>query len=129
MLPLFAMYAMFAGVFAAGSAFVGKLSVTGDREIFWLFRILLFGSNAFFTAQMWRYYLKSLQMGPTGLCSIVNTGTNFAVSAFLGITFFGEVVNWVWWLGALLCCLGLSIAVTEEGEQALPSGNEGGKHR
>lgn len=77
-------------------------------------RILFFASNAFFTAQMWRYYIKSLALGPTPVCQIINTGTNFAVSAFFGIVFFGEEVTVMWAAGALLVVLGLGLVVSSE---------------
>lgn len=75
------------------------------------FRTLFFGSNAFFTAQMWRYYLKSLSLGPTPVCQIVNTGTNFAVSALVGIVFFSEAVDTMWCCGAALVVIGLGMVV------------------
>lgn len=77
-----------------------------------LLRVLFLVSNAVFTAQMWRYYVKSLSLGPTAVCQIINTGTNFAVSAFIGIVFFGEQVNAMWAFGALLVVLGLALVVS-----------------
>lgn len=75
-------------------------------------RVVFFIFNAVFTAQMWRYYVKSLSLGPTAVCQIINTGTNFAVSAIIGITFFGERVNAMWAFGALLVVIGLALVVS-----------------
>ncbi|KAH9578780.1 hypothetical protein LSM04_004489 [Trypanosoma melophagium] len=77
-------------------------------------RGLLFASNAFFTAQMWRWYLKALSCGPTPVCQIVNTGMNFAISAFLGLVVFHEEVTLLWAIGALLVVMGLAVVVTDD---------------
>lgn len=79
----------------------------------WLLRVVFFASNALFTGQMWRFFLKSLSLGPTPVSQIINTGTNFAVSAFLGLLFFQEEVNAMWAAGALLVVVGLALVVTD----------------
>lgn len=76
-----------------------------------ILRVVFFASNAFFTGQMWRYYIKSLSLGPTPVCQIINTGTNFAVSALMGIVFFGETVNVMWAVGAFFVVIGLALVV------------------
>lgn len=78
-----------------------------------LLRVLCFVANALLTGQMWRYYIKALALGPTPVCSILNTGTNFAVSAFVGITLFGEDVNLMWACGAVLVLVGLALVVMD----------------
>lgn len=93
---------------------------TGESStdvVWWILlslRVLFFASNAFFTAQMWRYYIKSLALGPTPVCQIINTGTNFAVSAFFGILFFGEEVTTTWAAGALMVVIGLGLVVSSQ---------------
>ncbi|CCW60407.1 unnamed protein product [Phytomonas sp. EM1] len=79
----------------------------------WLLRSVFFIANAFFTGQMWRYYLKALSAGSTPVCQILNTGTNFAVSAFIGILFFLEEVNVMWVCGALMVLAGLALIVMD----------------
>lgn len=76
-------------------------------------RVGFFCSNAFFVGQMWRFFLKSLSLGPTPVSQIINTGTNFAVSALLGLVFFREEVNVMWAAGALLVVVGLALVVTD----------------
>lgn len=97
---LFLFYAALAGTFGAMSGVVGKVSVASTFELHLIFRIMFFAANAVCTGQMWRYYLKALALGSTPVCSIVNTGVNFAVSAILGILVFGETVTALWCLGA-----------------------------
>ncbi|ORC87305.1 uncharacterized protein TM35_000221040 [Trypanosoma theileri] len=141
---IFFFYASLAGTFGALSAVVGKLAVMDDsgdaltaftttilsffgvQEIthsHWVSvmpmlllvtRGLLFAANAFFTAQMWRWYLKALSCGPTPVCQIVNTGMNFAISAFLGLLIFHEEVTIMWAIGALLVVVGLAVVVTDD---------------
>lgn len=109
----FVLYAMMAGTFGALSGAVGKLSVTDELTLGVLFRVLFFASNGLFTAQMWRYYLKALSLGPTPTCQILNTGTNFAVSATLGLWLFGETVNALWMAGAVCVAVGLALIVSD----------------
>lgn len=78
----------------------------------YLLRLLFFLLNAVFTAQMWRFYVKALSFGPTPVCSIVSTGTNFAVSALVGLLVFGEEVTALWAFGALLVVAGLALIVS-----------------
>ncbi|EAN84195.1 hypothetical protein C3747_121g11 [Trypanosoma cruzi] len=136
---MFFAHASLAGAFGALSAVVGKLAVTKDSdsllfvalasffsrgelrdaELQWVgvvtlvIRVLLFASNIFFTAQMWRWHLKALSCGPTPVCQIVNTGMNFAVSAFFGLFVFREEISAMWAVGALLVAIGLALVVSD----------------
>lgn len=101
-----------AGASAADSTSVQVLQWT-LMALPYLLRVLFFLANAFFTAQMWRWYLKALSLGPTPVCQIINTGMNFAVSAFVGLVVFGEQVTLTWACGALFVVLGLAIIVTD----------------
>ncbi len=107
-------FAMLAGLFGALSGVVGKLSVTGDMEIVAWARMSFFAANAVCTALMWRFFLKSLSLGPTAVASTLNTGTNFAVSALFGALLFGEEVTALWCVGAAVCCAGMVLIVTEQ---------------
>ncbi|ESL06861.1 hypothetical protein TRSC58_05458 [Trypanosoma rangeli SC58] len=135
----FFLYASLAGMFGALSAVVGKLAVAessgnsliaavasffawvnlNHADSWWAhvallgIRGLLFASNVFFTAQMWRCYLKALSCGPTPVCQILNTGTNFAVSAILGLVIFREEITAMWAVGALLVVAGLAVVVSD----------------
>lgn len=141
---LFFLYASLAGVCGALSSVVGKLAVaaegvpamasaaltvvgmanqteTLERLLPLILRIVFFVSNAILTAQMWRFYLLALSRGPTPVCQIVNTGTNFAVSALVGLLVFGEEVNAMWGCGALLVVLGLALVVSAESSEKTSS--------
>lgn len=106
---------MLAGMFGALSGVTGKLSVSGDDVslIMMAARVVLFLGNAVCTGQMWRYYLKALSLGPTPIAQVLNTGTNFAVSAICGILVFGEAVNWIWCVGAAAAAVGLALIATD----------------
>ncbi|KAG5470639.1 hypothetical protein LSCM1_01885 [Leishmania martiniquensis] len=135
--PTFFVNASIAGVCGALSGVVGKLAVESarvpllvewggrylqlDRAAMemvqavapWLLRILCFLMNVFLTASMWRFYLKALSQGPTPVCQILNTGTNFVVSALAGLVLFAEEVTPMWGAGALLIVLGLALVVSD----------------
>lgn len=135
--PMFLINASFAGACGALSGVVGKLAVESARVpslvrasaatlrldpqttaiaqavVPWLMRLLFFVLNAVLTGSMWRFYLKALSQGPTPVCNILNTGTNFIVSAFAGLLFFAEEVTPVWGAGALLIVLGLALVVSD----------------
>eukprot|EP00658_Telonema_sp_P-2_P018127 TRINITY_DN17109_c0_g1_i2.p3 TRINITY_DN17109_c0_g1~~TRINITY_DN17109_c0_g1_i2.p3 ORF type:complete len:113 (-),score=17.69 TRINITY_DN17109_c0_g1_i2:201-539(-) len=92
---------------------VGKLSVGDDFSLGVLVRVLLFAANAVCTAQMWRYFLKALQHGSTPVCTILNTGTNFAVSGICGALLFGEAISALWLTGAAFILAGLTVIATD----------------
>lgn len=135
--PLFLVNASLAGACGALSGVVGKLAVESARVptlvrtgslylhldahttetvqavVPWLLRIAFFVLNAVLTGSMWRFYLKALSQGPTPVCQILNTGTNFVVSAFAGLVFFAEEVTPMWGAGALLIVMGLALVVSD----------------
>ena len=112
---LFFFYAALAGLFGALSGASGKLSVDENVSLGIAWRVASFALNGVFTGQMWRYYLKSLALGPTAIAQMVNTGVNFAASAVVGIALFGETINAVWVGGAALTCIGLML-IAQEGK-------------
>lgn len=135
--PVFLLNASLAGACGALSGVVGKLAVESARVpslvrggaaalnldaqttamvqavVPWLLRLIFFGLNALLTGSMWRFYLKALSQGPTPVCQILNTGTNFVVSAFAGLVFFAEEVSPMWGAGALLIIMGLALVVSD----------------
>ncbi|SYZ68756.1 hypothetical_protein [Leishmania braziliensis MHOM/BR/75/M2904] len=135
--PMFLVNASVAGACGALSGVVGKLAVESARVpllvrsgglylqldlatmemvqavVPWLLRIFLFLMNAVLTASMWRFYLKALSQGPTPVCQILNTGTNFVVSAVTGLVLFSEEVTLMWGVGALLIVIGLALVVSD----------------
>ncbi|KAG5495546.1 hypothetical protein GH5_03209 [Leishmania sp. Ghana 2012 LV757] len=135
--PMFCVNASIAGVCGALSGVVGKLAVESARVplmvqrgglylgldpaamemvqtvVPWLLRIFFFLMNAILTGSMWRFYLKALSQGPTLVCQILNTGTNFVASALAGLVLFAEEFTPMWGAGALLIVLGLALVVSD----------------
>lgn len=57
---------------------------------------------------MWTTFTKALAMSAATIeATVVNTASNFIVTAFLGITLFGELIGLVWCLGSIMILIGL----------------------
>ncbi|KAF4469078.1 Transmembrane 42 [Fusarium albosuccineum] len=70
-------------------------------------RGLFFVLNLTFNGVMWTLFTKALARGTsTTQVSIMNTSTNFMVTAFLGAVIFSEVLPPLWWAGAALLVAG-----------------------
>lgn len=123
--------ASLAGVCGALSGVVGKASVTtssvgsflgyfgfdveGEGRWYyatWGLRLLFLLLNIFFTAQMWRYFLKALAVGSTPVCQIISSSVNFSLSAIMGILFFEEKITLLWGYGAVCIVIGLGMVVS-----------------
>jgi uncharacterized membrane protein len=66
-----------------------------------LLRAAVFGLSFLFTGTMWALYTKALSAGPSAVkVNIVNTASNFIVTALLGAIVFGEKLPLLWWVGA-----------------------------
>jgi hypothetical protein len=72
---------------------------------------------------MWALFTKALARGTsTTQVSIINTSSNFMVTAILGFIIFSESLPPLWWLGAALLVAGnVIIGRREEGEVKKPS--------
>ena len=56
---------------------------------------------------MWSLYTAALSRGKsTTQVSIMNTSTNFMVTAFLGVAVFSEALPPLWWVGAAMLVAG-----------------------
>jgi drug/metabolite transporter (DMT)-like permease len=56
---------------------------------------------------MWTLFTKALARGTsTTQVSIINTSTNFMLTAFLGLFIFAEALPPLWWAGASLLVVG-----------------------
>ncbi|XP_052815266.1 transmembrane protein 42-like [Mya arenaria] len=74
----------------------------------YLLRVSCFAGIFLFNSLMWTFYTKSLQYCSSTIeATITNTGANFLVTAFLGLTLFGEQLSYFWWLGSCLILAGL----------------------
>ncbi|KIV99211.1 uncharacterized protein PV09_09075 [Verruconis gallopava] len=64
-------------------------------------RVAVFGISFLFTGTMWALYTKALTASPSAIrVNIVNTSSNFIVTALLGAIIFGENLPLLWWVGA-----------------------------
>jgi drug/metabolite transporter (DMT)-like permease len=90
-------------------------------------RAAIFGLSFFFTGTMWALYTKALSASPSAVkVNIVNTASNFIITALLGAVVFGEKLPLLWWFGAGLLVAGsVIIGKREEGGEE----NEGRKKR
>src|ERR1700755_772243 len=80
-------------------------------------RAAIFGLSFMFTGTMWALYTKALSASPSAVkVNIVNTASNFIITALLGAIVFGEKLPILWWLGAGLLVAGsVVIGRREEG--------------
>lgn len=75
---------------------------------------------------MWTLFTKALARGTsTTQVSIINTSTNFMVTALLGFVIFSESLPPLWWAGAALLVAG-NVVVGSKDESKDASAPEGG---
>ncbi|KAH7017733.1 hypothetical protein EDB80DRAFT_705810 [Ilyonectria destructans] len=89
-------------------------------------RVFFFVLNLTFNGVMWTLFTKALARGTsTTQVSIINTSTNFMVTALLGFVIFSESLPPLWWAGAALLVVG-NIVVGSKDESKDASAAEGG---
>jgi hypothetical protein len=83
---------------------------------------IFFGLNLIFNGVMWALFTKALARGTsTTQVSIINTSSNFMITAILGFIIFSESLPPLWWLGAALLVAGnVIIGQREEDEGKTP---------
>ncbi|KAI0970533.1 hypothetical protein F4678DRAFT_112445 [Xylaria arbuscula] len=87
------------------SGFLGLESGSGFLEV--IVRGAFFGLNIVFNIIMWTLFTQALAKGnSTTQVSIMNTSTNFMISALLGLAIFAESLPPLWWAGAALLVAG-----------------------
>lgn len=65
---------------------------------------------------MWTLFTKALTRGhSTAQVSIVNTSSNFVITAILGFAIFSEALPPLWWLGAAMLVAG-NVIIGRKGE-------------
>ncbi|KAI8628293.1 hypothetical protein F5Y19DRAFT_147690 [Xylariaceae sp. FL1651] len=86
----------------------GFLGLKGlDRVLEIIVRCVFFGLNLAFNGVMWTLFTKALAKGhSTTQVSIMNTSTNFMITALLGLAIFAESLPPLWWAGATLLVAG-----------------------
>ncbi|CZR64958.1 uncharacterized protein PAC_14858 [Phialocephala subalpina] len=96
---------------------VGLGNLEGAVEV--VVRAIFFGLNLIFNAIMWTLFTKALARGTsTTQVSILNTSSNFMLTAVLGWLIFSESLPPLWFLGAALLVAGnVIIGRRDEGEE------------
>ncbi|KAH7244696.1 hypothetical protein B0J15DRAFT_500573 [Fusarium solani] len=78
-----------------------------EHIVEYVVRALFFALNLTFNGVMWTLFTKALARGTsTTQVSIMNTSTNFMVTALLGALIFSEALPPLWWAGAALLVAG-----------------------
>ncbi|KAL2263191.1 hypothetical protein VTK26DRAFT_7846 [Humicola hyalothermophila] len=106
---------------------LGLEGVEGVVEI--LVRGAFFGLNLAFNGVMWTLFTAALARGnSTTQVSIMNTSSNFVITAILGLVIFSESLPPLWWLGAAMLVAGnVIIGRKDEGVSASTGvGGDGG---
>ncbi|KAI3402218.1 hypothetical protein diail_147 [Diaporthe ilicicola] len=121
--------------FAQGIAgFLHLDSVEGFFE--YIVRAVFFGLNLAFNGVMWALFTKALARGnSTTQVSIMNTSSNFFITAMLGFVIFSESLPPLWWVGATFLVAGNVIIGSKdeggktEGDESSPSQGQDGLPR
>ncbi|RYP49116.1 hypothetical protein DL768_005113 [Monosporascus sp. mg162] len=80
---------------------------TSESIIEVVVRCVFFGLNLAFNGVMWTLFTQALARGhSTTQVSIMNTSTNFMMTALLGLFIFAESLPPLWWLGAAMLVAG-----------------------
>ncbi|KAL7949869.1 hypothetical protein V8C42DRAFT_308823 [Trichoderma barbatum] len=91
-------------------------------------RTIFFILNLTFNGIMWSLFTTALARGKSATqVSIMNTSTNFLVTAFTGLVIFSEALPPMWWAGASLLVAGSVIAGRKdegEGDDAKDAASE-----
>ncbi|KAK6957346.1 hypothetical protein Daesc_000130 [Daldinia eschscholtzii] len=87
------------------SGLFGLTHLEGVVEV--VVRASFFGLNLAFNGVMWTLFTQALAKGnSTTQVSIMNTSTNFVITALLGLAIFSESLPPLWWVGAALLVAG-----------------------
>ncbi|OTA98845.1 hypothetical protein M426DRAFT_325639 [Hypoxylon sp. CI-4A] len=87
------------------SGFLGLSDIKGFVEV--AVRASFFGLNLVFNGVMWSLFTTALAKGnSTTQVSIMNTSTNFVITALLGLAIFSESLPPLWWVGAAMLVAG-----------------------
>ncbi|KXJ85823.1 hypothetical protein Micbo1qcDRAFT_186428 [Microdochium bolleyi] len=79
-------------------------------------RVIFFSLNLIFNGVMWTLFTQALAKGSsTTQVSIMNTSTNFMITAVLGFIIFSESLPPLWWLGAAMLVAGNVIIGRKDG--------------
>ncbi|KAI1089030.1 hypothetical protein F5B19DRAFT_468887 [Rostrohypoxylon terebratum] len=99
------------------SGFLGLTDLEKVVEV--VVRCAFFGLNLVFNGIMWSLFTQALAKGQsTTQVSIMNTSTNFMITALLGLAIFAESLPPLWWVGAAMLVAGNVIIGRETKEQS-----------
>ncbi|KAI1373864.1 hypothetical protein F4677DRAFT_447835 [Hypoxylon crocopeplum] len=102
------------------SGFLGLTDLERFVEV--VVRCTFFGLNLAFNGVMWTLFTQALAKGhSTTQVSIMNTSTNFVITALLGLAIFSESLPPLWWAGAALLVAGNVIIGRGKQEEAASS--------
>jgi len=103
---------------------IGLSNIEGGVEV--VVRAIFFGLNLIFNGIMWALFTKALARGTsTTQVSILNTSSNFMITAVLGWMIFSESLPPLWFVGAALLVAGnVIIGRREEGEEKGKGGEQ-----
>lgn len=85
---------------------------------------MFFGLNLIFNGVMWTLFTQALAKGnSTTQVSIMNTSSNFVITALLGLIIFSESLPPLWWVGAALLVAG-NVIIGSQDESDKPKSDE-----
>ncbi|KAI7786290.1 hypothetical protein LA080_004111 [Diaporthe eres] len=109
---------------------------SAESFVEYIVRAVFFGLNLLFNGVMWALFTKALARGnSTTQVSIMNTSSNFFITAILGLMIFSEDLPPLWWVGATFLVAGNVIIGSKdeggkaEGDESIPSSGQDGSHR
>ncbi|PHH74356.1 hypothetical protein CDD82_4973 [Ophiocordyceps australis] len=105
------------------AAFIARLThlESTERLVDLALRAIFFILNLSFNGIMWTLFTKALASGSsTTQVSIVNTSTNFVLTALLGLAVFSESLPSLWWAGAALLVAGNVIIGSKDDDKSEP---------
>ncbi|CAG8982541.1 hypothetical protein HYALB_00002323 [Hymenoscyphus albidus] len=92
----------------------------GEKVVEYIVRAIFFSLNLIFNGIMWTLFTKALARGTsTTQVSILNTSSNFMITAILGFLIFSESLPPLWFLGAALLVAGNVIIGRREEKDTL----------
>ncbi|KAJ4389833.1 hypothetical protein N0V93_007305 [Gnomoniopsis smithogilvyi] len=95
-----------------------------ENAIEYIVRAMFFGLNLIFNGVMWTLFTQALAKGnSTTQVSIMNTSSNFVITALLGLIIFSESLPPLWWVGAALLVAG-NVIIGSQDESDKPTGDE-----
>ncbi|KAB5532591.1 hypothetical protein GE09DRAFT_1227773 [Coniochaeta sp. 2T2.1] len=105
------------------SHFLHLSAAEGIIEV--IVRVIFFGLNLAFNGVMWTLFTQALAKGhSTTQVSIMNTSSNFVLTAVLGFAIFSESLPPLWWLGAAMLVAG-NVIIGGKDESASSDGVDG----